>query len=179
MIFLAHFKYGAHRVSLHKHLAQNPTIILHYTACQKLGLLNAAEGLQREEGWTIRTVAEQLSVCHLLLVRWKKHGADPFFAMQMSKKKAAHIGLLGQSKSIEPDLLRAIFELHEQGIMVNTFLIVVKALSLSPVFNAKSFTAQCSSAKGFMHAHLWMITEGILHGTMSAPTRLNVATWVD
>ena len=110
----------------------------------------------RLKGWTIRTVAEQLSVCHLLLVRWKKHGADPFFAMQMSKKKAAHIGLLGQSKSIELDLLHTIFELHEQGVMVNTFLIVVKALSLSPVFNAKSFTARCSNAKGFMLAHLFV-----------------------
>ena len=25
----------------------------------------------------------------------------------------------------------------------------------------------------------WMITEGMVHGTTSAPTRLNVATWVD
>jgi hypothetical protein len=38
--------------------------------------------------------------------------------------------------------------------MVNTFLIAVKASSLSPAFNAKSFTAQCSTAKRFMHAHL-------------------------
>ena len=67
--------------------------------------------------------------------------------MIKSKEKGAHLGLLGQLKSIEPDLLRAIFELLEQRVMVNTFLIVVKALSLSPVFNAKSFTARCSTEK--------------------------------
>jgi hypothetical protein len=83
-------------------------------------------------------------------------GANPIIAMIKikSKKKAAHKGPLGQLKSIEPDLLRAIFELREQGVMVNTFLIAVKASSLSPAFNAKSFTARCSTAKRFMHAHL-------------------------
>jgi hypothetical protein len=37
---------------------------------------------------------------------------------------------------------------------VDYFLIVMKASTLSSVFNEKSFTAQCSTAKRFMHAHL-------------------------
>ena len=77
-------------------------------------------------------------------------------AMIKSKKKAAHAGLLGQLKSIEQDLLSAIFEYREQGVEVNTFLGIVKASLLSPEFNAKSFTARCSTAKRFIRTHLFV-----------------------
>ena len=74
-------------------------------------------------------------------------------AMIMSKKKAAHAGPLGQLKSIEQDLLCTIFEYREQGVEVNTFLVVVQASSLSSEFKAKSFTVRCSSARRCMRAH--------------------------
>jgi hypothetical protein len=86
--FLAHSKYGAHQLSLHVHLPPNPTLIPHinmprsvqpggvsrqmrvrYTACRKLGLLTAAERLQREEGMTIRRAAEELLMAHSLIVK--------------------------------------------------------------------------------------------------------------
>ena len=130
-----------------------------YTARRKLGLLlTAAERLQHEKRMTVRKAAEELIVAHSLIVKWKKQqlaggGACPIMAMIKSNKKAAHAGLLGQLKSIEQDLLCTIFEYREQGIEVNTFLVVVKASSLSPEFNGKSFTAWCSTAKRFMHAH--------------------------
>ena len=63
-------------------------------------------------------------------------------AMIKSKKKAAHGGLLGQLNSIEQDLLHTLFELREQGVEVNTLLVVMKASLLSPEFKAKSFTAR-------------------------------------
>ena len=84
----------------------------------------------------------------------RRGGDDPIIAMINSKKNASHAGPLGQLKSIKPDLLRAIFEHREQGMKVDYFLIVMKASTLSSVFNEKSFTAQCSTAKRFMHAHL-------------------------
>jgi hypothetical protein len=81
--FLVHSKYGAHRLSIHKHSPPNPTLIPHinmprsvqpggvsrqmhvrYTARRKLGLLTAAERLQREEGMSIRRAAEELLVAH-------------------------------------------------------------------------------------------------------------------
>ena len=62
--------------------------------------------------------------------------------MIKSKKKASHAGPLGQLKSIKPDLLRAVFELREQDMEVDNFLVVVKASTLSSVFNAKSFTTR-------------------------------------
>jgi len=100
---------------------------------------------------TIRKAAEELLIAHLLIVKLKKQqraggGACPIMAMIKSKKKAAHAGPLGQLKSIEQDLLSAIFEYHEQGVEVNSFLGIVKASSLSPEFNAKSFTAWCSTS---------------------------------
>ena len=86
------------------------------TVCRKLGLLTAAERLQREEGMTIRRAAEEILLAHSLIVKWRKQrhtggGNDPILAMIKSKKKASHAGPLGQLKSIEPDLLHAIFEL--------------------------------------------------------------------
>ena len=129
-----------------------------YTARRKLGLLTAAERLQHEEGMSIRNAAEELLVAHSLLVKWKKQqfaggGACPIMAMIKSKKKAAHAGPLGQLKSIEQDLLSTLFEYPEQGVEVNTFLVVVRASSLSPEFKAKSFTARYSTARRFMRAH--------------------------
>ena len=130
---------------------------VHYTTRFKLGLLTAAERLQHEKGMTLRKAAEELLIAHSLIVKWKKQqraGGEvcPIMAMIKSKKKAAHAGPLGQLKSIEQDLLRTIFEYHEQGIEVNTFLVVVQVSSLSSEFKAKSFTARCSSARRFMRA---------------------------
>jgi hypothetical protein len=136
-----------------------------YTARRKLGLLTAAELLQREEGMSIRMAAEELLVAHSLIVKWRKQrrtggGGDPIIAMIKSKKKASHAGPLGQLKSIDPDLLRTIFEHREQGMKVDYFLIVVKALALSSAFNAKSFTARCSAVKRFLHAHSFVYRMG-------------------
>jgi hypothetical protein len=115
-----------------------------YTTRRKLGLLNAVERLQHEEGLTLPRVAEHLFVAHLLIVKWKKQqgaGDDPFIALiKTSKnKKAAHAGLLGQLKVIEEPLLRHIFELREQGVMVSTFKMVVRASQLCTTFGAKHF----------------------------------------
>jgi len=63
-------------------------------------------------------------------------------------------------KSIKQDLLRTIFEYREQGVEVNTFLVIVQASSLSSEFKAKSFTAWCSSARRFMRAHSFVYRMG-------------------
>jgi hypothetical protein len=144
-----------------------------YTAHRILGLLTAAERLQHEKGMTIRNAAEELLVAHSLIVKWKKQqcaggGACPIMAMIKSMKKAAHAGLLGQLKSIEQDLLRTLFEYREQGVEVNTFLVVVQASSLSPEFKAKNFTARCSTAERFMRAHSFVYRMGT-HKTQRKP----------
>jgi hypothetical protein len=131
---------------------------VHYTARCKLGLLTAVERLQHEEGLTLRRAAARLFVAHSLIVKWKKQwgaGDDPFVALLRStkNKKAAHAGPLGQLKAIEEHLLLHIFELREQGVMVSTFEVVVKASQLCPTFGAKHFVAQCSTVKHFVCTH--------------------------
>ena len=81
---------------------------------------------------------------------WQQQQADdddPILAMLKSKRKASRTGPLGQLKPLEDTLLRYVFEQHEQGMTVNTSLLIVKASSLSPEFNAKHFTARCSAMK--------------------------------
>ncbi len=131
---------------------------LRYTARRKLGLLTAVERLQHEEGLTLRRAAERFFVAHSLIVKWKKqrgNGDDPFVALHRSPKikKAAHVGPLGQLKAIKEPLLCHIFELHEQGVTVSTFEVVVKASQLCPTFGAKHFVAQCSTVKRFVCTH--------------------------
>jgi hypothetical protein len=115
----------------------------------------------RRQGMTIQKATECLGIAHSLTVDWKKQwlawgGDDPIIPLIKSKKKATHAGLLGQLKSIEANLLHAIFELREPGVMVSTFLISTKASLLSSAFNAKSFMARCSSARHLMHARLFV-----------------------
>jgi len=73
--------------------------------------------------------------------------------MLKSKKKANCAGPLGQLKPLENSLLRYVFEQCKQGINVSILALVVKALSLSPIFNKKHFVARVSAVKRFVRAH--------------------------
>ncbi len=53
---------------------------------------------------------------------------------------------------IKGALLHYIFEYHEQGVVVNTFMIALRASFILPKFRDKSFTARCSDVKRFMIA---------------------------
>jgi len=109
-----------------------------------------------EEGVSLRRAAERLQVAHSLLAKWQQQQAaddDPILAMLKSKKKANLPGPIGQLKPIENILLQFVFEQREQGINVSILSIVVKASSLSPIFNEKHFTARTSAVKRFVRAH--------------------------
>lgn len=121
-----------------------------YTACHKVGLLALGKQIQEEEGLSLCQAAECLMVSHSLLVRWQKQQAtegDPILAMIMSRRKANCAGPLEQLKPLEGTLLWFIFEQHEQGINMTTLVLVIKASSLSPMFNAKHFIVRTSAAK--------------------------------
>jgi hypothetical protein len=138
---------------------------VHYTAHQKLGLLTAVECLQHEEGLTLQKAAEHLFVAHLLIVKWKKQqgaGDDPFVALipTSKNKKVAHADPLGQLKAIKEPLLRHIFELREQGVMVSNFQMVMRASQLSPTFGGKHFAVWCSAVKCFVCAHSFVYRMG-------------------
>jgi hypothetical protein len=111
-----------------------------------------------------------LQVDHLLIVRWTAKQAsanDSFEALLKSKKKADSAGQLIQLKEIK-DASFATFELREQGILVHTFMIVLKTLVLLLIFCAKSFTVQCSTVKRFVKAHSRFYRMG-MHMLQQAP----------
>ena len=83
-------------------------------------------------------------------MKWQQQQADdddPILAMLKSKRKASCTGSLGQLKSLEDTLLRYIYEQRKLGITVQTFNLIIKALSLSPKFDVKHFVAKCSTLK--------------------------------
>ena len=85
---------------------------------------------------------------------------DSLLALIKSKKKAVHAGPLSQQKVVKDALLSYIFEIHEQGISVNTFMIVLKASLLSNDFRKKCFTAWCSAIKQFILSYLFVYQMG-------------------
>jgi hypothetical protein len=90
-------------------------------------------------------------------VKWTAKGISNINSLDKilkSKKKVTHKGLLSQLKLLEDALLCYISKLRKQGITVNTFDIVLRALFLLPKFCMKSFTASCSAVKRFIIAHL-------------------------
>jgi hypothetical protein len=166
-------------------------MLVRYTASRKLGLRASAKRIMDEEGVGLCRAAERLQVAHSRFMKWQQQqrAADdgPILAMLKTRRKSSGAGPLGQLKPLEDALLRHIFEQREQGIVVHTFNVVVKASSLSPEFNTKNFIAR-SVDVGFNKPFKdrvrrqwmsWMISEGIIHETTSSPTRLDVAGWVD
>jgi hypothetical protein len=89
-------------------------------------------------------------------VRWQKQQAadvNPILAMLKSKRKATCAGPLGQLKPLENALLQYVFEQRKQGINVSTLALIMKASSLSAIFNKKHFVARESAVKRFIRAH--------------------------
>ena len=84
------------------------------------------------------------------LFKWEKAGVgtmDPKDKLFKSKKICLHPGPPGQLAAIDKPLLRYVFEQHEQGFLIDTFKIVLRAFFLSPGFHEKSFTMRCSMVK--------------------------------
>ncbi len=108
------------------------------------------------EGKSLWGAAAELSVSTLLLSRWeaqKVSKMDPRDKLFKSKKKANLPGPLSQLEGIEEPLLRYIFEMREQGVIINSWNVMLRALYLSPEFCEKSFTARVSAVKRWLVAH--------------------------
>ena len=105
----------------------------------------------------MHAAVSELRVSATNLLKWVSQGVgeiDHLDKILRSKKKAADGGPLSQVKAIEGALLRYIFEYHEQGVAVSTFMIVLRVSFILSEFREKSFTARCSTVKRFMIAHL-------------------------
>ena len=139
-------------------------IRVRYTAPRKHGLIAASKRLVVEGMMLLKAVAE-LGVSHSNLVKWTAKGIGDINSLDKilkSKKKATHKGPLGQLKSLEDALLRYIFELRKQGVIGNTFIVVLRALFLLAKLCTKNYTARCSTVKSFFIAHLFAYRMGFV-----------------
>ncbi len=133
---------------------------VHYTVHRKRGIIAAYKCMQAE-GLLLRAAAEELCVSVANLSRWALQGLseiDRLDKILRSKKT----GPVSQLKAIKDALLRYIFKLREQGVEINTLMVVLvlRASSISPEFRTKSFTARCSCVKRFMYAHFFSYRMG-------------------
>jgi hypothetical protein len=129
-------------------------IRIRYTVRRKYGLVTAARRM-RVEGKSLRGAATKLSVSASLLLRWEAQKVgkmDPRDKLFKSKKKANLPGPLSQLEGIEEPLLRYIFEMHEQGVIINSWNVTLRASYPSPEFREKSFTARISAVKRWLVA---------------------------
>jgi hypothetical protein len=95
-------------------------------------------------------------VSALLLSRWEAQKVgemDPHDKLFKSKKKANLPGPLSQLEGIEEPLFCYIFEMREQGVIINSWNVALRASYLSPEFREKSFTARISAVKRWLVAH--------------------------
>jgi hypothetical protein len=110
----------------------------------------------RAEGKSLRGTAAERSVSALLLSRWevqKVGEMDPCNKLFKSKKKANLPGPLRQLEAIKEPLLRYIFEMRKQGVIINSWGVALRASYLSPEFREKSFTARVSAVKHWLVTH--------------------------
>jgi hypothetical protein len=122
-----------------------------YTAHRKHGLVTASKCMQAK-GMSLHAAVSELRVSAANLSKWASKGVgkiDHLDKILRSKKQVALTGLVSQLKAIEGALLHYIFKHHEQGVMVNTFMVLLRASCILPEFCEKSFTAHCSCVKRF------------------------------
>ncbi len=133
-----------------------------YTARRKRGLVPASKRMQAK-GMLLCAAVSELCVSVTNLSNWALQGVGKINHLDKilrSMKKASSIGPVSQLKAINDALLHYIFKLCEQGVTVNTFMVVLRASFISPKFRPKSFRARCSCAKHFMIAHLFSYPMG-------------------
>ena len=108
------------------------------------------------------------------LSRWEQEKIgemDPKDKLFKSKQMSAHSGPSGQLSAIEEPLLCYVFEQREQGFVINTFKIVLRASYLSPEFREKSFTARSSAVKRWLVAHSMRFRMGT-HSSQRPPAEV-------
>ena len=128
---------------------------IRYTARKKYSLLATAQRLRRG-GMSLNRAASELRVSAANLSKWEMVGVgsmDPKDKLFKSRKKAKLPGPPSQLEVIDEALLHYVFEQREQGFVIDTLKIVMRASYLFPGFRDKSFTARSSAVKRWLVAH--------------------------
>jgi hypothetical protein len=144
-----------------------------YTERKKYTLLATAQRLCWG-GMSLNRAASEFHVSAANLSKWEKVGVgsmDPKDKLFKSKKKSNLPGPPSQLVVIDEALLHYIFEQREQGFVVDTLKIVLRASFLFPGFREKSFTARCSAVKRWLMAHLMRYRMGT-HTSQRPPAKV-------
>jgi hypothetical protein len=123
-----------------------------YTARECRGILAKARRLQEDDGVSLRYAASWLGVSPSLLSRWSRRHSVIGDVVYLKKKSVCN-GPLSQLKTIEEPLLRFVFEMREQGMLVRTLMVTIQASRISPEFAAKTVIARRSCVKRFLRSH--------------------------
>ena len=107
-------------------------------------------------GASQRSVCNSININRKLINDWNKQFPQLIDAMS-NKAKSLCKGMQSSLFPFSDSLLSFIFELREQGIAVNTSMILMKAAKISRQFHEKSREAQISYVWRFVKA------QGLVH----------------
>ena len=126
-----------------------------YTIQEKLMLLCQVRR-QMNNGASHRSVCNSININRKLINDWNNQFPQLIDAMN-NKAKSLCKGMQSCLFPFSDSLLSFIFELREQGMAVNTSMILMKAAKISRQFREKSQEAQISCVQRFVKA------QGLVH----------------
>ena len=123
-------------------LEQRPDFRRHWSSAEKLALIRIVKK-RKHEGKSIRQACKELNICPKSYRNWIK--VKPAIEKSNPTACSVHPGRTSILAPHEPELLRFIFELREQGMQVSIAMVCRKAQLLSREFREKSGSAAYQS----------------------------------
>ena len=121
------------------------------------------QSICRRRFFLLRADSSELCVSFANLLKWTPQGVgkiDHQDKILRSKKKKAHSGLLSQLKAIEGALLHYIFEFLGQGVMVNTFMVTLRASFILTRVQCKELRSTLQLCEAFFDCPFVLISNG-------------------
>jgi hypothetical protein len=132
-----------HSILLHPPGGDSGVQCRRYSARDKIAIISQICRIKRDTGVSYRAAAASVGVLHMLVICW--HTLRVHFNKLNSKqlpRYSGHDDSCGQLEEVKEALLAWIFERREMGFAVLMHSVVIKAYTLLPVMEQKSFMAQ-------------------------------------
>jgi hypothetical protein len=125
-----------------------------YTVTKKIAVLSQICCVKWETGVSSQAAAELVSISHTLII-CRRTLYERFNNINIKQLQcySGHPGPCGQLEDMKETLLAWIFERREMGFAVLTYSIVIKACTLLPLMEQKSFIAQWMVISRFLKKH--------------------------
>jgi hypothetical protein len=114
----------------------------HYTARDKIAIISQIRPIKRDTGVSYWAAAASIGVLHTLVICWRtlRECFNNLNIKQLSCY-SGHDGPCGQLEEVKEALLAWIFKRREMGFAVSMHSVIIKACTLLPVMEQKSFMA--------------------------------------